>query len=158
MDKKGKITDLKSSGDAKPAGGMTDMMNMSGSLMKGQAFPILIQLPGSSLKTGSTWTDSTGTFATIKTVTNYTLNGITEDGVLVSFTGTMAKNGTISQNGMEMQMDMTGNLKGDAIYDAATGLLKKNNSSIDLKGTLAIAGQNAPITATIVTTTIAKKI
>ena len=158
VDKKGKISDVKTTGDAKPAGGMGDVMNMSGSLMKGQAYPILIQLPSSALKAGSSWTDSTGTVATLKTVTTYTLKGITEDGALVSFTGTMAKNGTITQNGMEMQMDMTGNVKGDAIYEVATGLLKKNNSAIDLKGTLGVMGQNAPISATVVVTTTAKKI
>lgn len=158
VDKKGKISDVKTTGDAKPAGGMGDVMNMSGSLVKGQAYPILIQLPSSALKAGSSWTDSTGTVATLKTVTTYTLKGITEDGALVSFTGTMAKNGTITQNGMEMQMDMTGNVKGDAIYEVATGLLKKNNSAIDLKGTLGVMGQNAPISATVVVTTTAKKI
>ena len=158
VDKKGKITEVKTTGDAKSAGGMGDVMNMSGSLVKGQAYPILIQLPATALKTGNSWTDSTGTVATLKTVTTYTLKGITEDGALVSFTGTMTKNGTITQNGMEMQMDMTGSVKGDAIYEVATGLLKKNNSSIDIKGTLGVMGQNAPITATVVATTVAKKI
>jgi hypothetical protein len=70
VDKKGKIVDLKTTGDAKaPTGGMGDMMNMAGSLSKGQAYPILMQLPSKTLKPGDTWVDSSGTAATLKTVT-----------------------------------------------------------------------------------------
>jgi hypothetical protein len=59
---------------------------------------------------------------------------------------------------MEIQMDMTGTVKGDAAYEATTGILKKNTSSTDIKGTMAVMGQNAPIAATITVTTVAKKI
>ena len=158
VDKQGKVTSTKDSDEKKAAGGMADMMSMTGDINKGQPYPILIQLPAKGVKTGDTWTDSSGTVATIKTVTIYTLKGVTADGALVSFTGTLAKSGTVEQNGMEIQMDMTGTTKGEATYDAGSGLLKTSASSSDIKGTLGIMGQNAPIAATVIANIVAKKL
>jgi Family of unknown function (DUF6263) len=156
--KQGKIAGTKQAEDKKAGPDMASMMSMSGDLTKGQPYPILIQLPSKTVKPGDTWTDSSGTPATIKTVTIYTLKSIGADAVLVSFTGTLAKTGTIEQNGMEMQMDMTGTVKGEATYETGSGLLKTNNSTSDIKGTLGIMGQNAPIAATITANMVAKKI
>ncbi|MEO5593004.1 MAG: DUF6263 family protein [Chitinophagaceae bacterium] len=158
VDKQGKVTGTKDSDEKKAAGGMADMMSMTGDITKGQPYPILIQLPPTSVKPGDTWTDSSGTIATIKTVTTYILKGVTADGALISFTGTLAKSGTVEQNGMEIQMDMTGTTKGEATYDAGSGLLKTSASSSDIKGTLGIMGQNAPIAATVIANIVAKKL
>jgi hypothetical protein len=78
--------------------------------------------------------------------------------MFVTFTGTLAKNGTIEQQGMEIQMDITGDIKGDATYDAGTGLLKNNNTVSDIKGTLGVMGQNAPLTMKVTASTVAKKL
>jgi Family of unknown function (DUF6263) len=159
VDKQGKVTGIKESEDKKaPGGGMADMMSMTGDIAKGQAYPILIQLPSKSVKPGDTWTDSTGTPATLKTVTVYTLKSVTPEGALVSFTGTLAKSGTVEQNGMEIQMDMTGTSKGEATYETASGILKSNATALDIKGTLGIMGQNAPIAATVSSNMTAKKL
>jgi hypothetical protein len=53
---------------------------------------------------------------------------------------------------------MTGVTKGESSYDAASGLLKTTTSSAEIKGTLGIMGQNAPIVATVVSTIAAKKL
>jgi Family of unknown function (DUF6263) len=159
VDKLGKVTAIKEAVDSKPAGGMSGMMSLTGDVAKGQPYPLLIQLPGKAVKSGDSWTDSSGTVQTIKTVTTYTYKGIGADGAaMVSFTGTLAKTGTVEQNGMEIQMDMTGVTRGESSYDAASGLLKTTTSSAEIKGTLGIMGQNAPIAATVVSTIAAKKL
>lgn len=158
VDKQGKVAAIKEAADSKPAGGMADMMSLTGDIAKGQPYPLLIQLPAKALKTGDSWTDSSGTAATIKTVTTYTFKGISDGAAVLSFTGTLAKTGTVEQNGMEIQMDMTGVTKGESSYDAASGLLKTTTSSADIKGTLGIMGQNAPIAATVTANIVAKKL
>jgi len=157
VDQKGKVISTTASSDKK-TGGMADMMSITGDVTKGQPYPILIQLPAKTVKPGDTWVDSSGTTATIKTVTTYTLKQINADGALVSFTGTLAKNGTIEQNGMEIQMDMSGTTKGEAVYEAGTGLLKTSSTVSDIKGTLGIMGQNAPLSATVTANVMAKKL
>jgi len=157
VDQKGKVISTTASSDKK-TGGMADMMSITGDVTKGQPYPILIQLPAKTVKPGDTWVDSSGTTATIRTVTTYTLKQINADGALVSFTGTLAKNGTIEQNGMEIQMDMSGTTKGEAVYEAGTGLLKTSSTVSDIKGTLGIMGQNAPLSATVTANVVAKKL
>ena len=157
VDQKGKVISTTASSDKK-TGGMADMMSITGDVTKGQPYPILIQLPAKTVKPGDTWVDSSGTTATIKTVTTYTLKQINADGALVSFTGTLAKNGTIEQNGMEIQMDMSGTTKGEAVYETGTGLLKTSSTVSDIKGTLGIMGQNAPLSATVTANVVAKKL
>jgi hypothetical protein len=158
VDKKGKVAGIKEGGDKKAGPDMASMMSMSGDLTKGQPYPILIQLPATGVKPGDTWTDSSGTVAAIKTVTTYTLKSITAGNALVSYTGTLAKNGTIQQNGMEIQMDMTGTVKGESTYEVKSGLLITTTSSSDIKGTMGIMGQNAPIAATVTANVVAKKL
>lgn len=157
VDKKGKVTGTKDSAQKAP-GGISDIMNMGGDFLKGQAYPVLIQLPDKAVKPGDSWTDSTGTPATMKMITVYTLKEITADGVAISFTGSLEKSGTIEQNNMEIQLDMKGAVKGDAVYETATGLLKKNTIVSDITGTLGVMGQSAPLTMKSTVGTIAKKL
>jgi hypothetical protein len=157
VDKQGKVTEVKSSGEKK-AGGMGEMMDFSASLMKGQPYPVLIQLPAREVKPGDTWTDSAGTVESVKTVTTYVLKQVSGGEVLVTFTGTMAKSGTVEQQGNEIQMDMNGTVNGEATYEASSGLLKKNTVTSDIKGTLGVMGQNAPMTMKVTANTVAKKL
>jgi len=158
VDKQGKVASIKEGEDKQAGPDMASMMNMTGDLGKGQPYPMLIQLPVKSIKPGDSWTDSSGTAATMKTVIVYTLKSLTSDGALVSFNGTMAKNGNIEQNGMEIQMDITATTKGESTYDSNSGLLKTTTSTSDIKGTLGVMGQNAPIAGTVTATVVAKKI
>jgi hypothetical protein len=154
VDKQGRIMEKK--GDT-ATGGFTDMMNMGG-LLKGQPYPVLATLPGHPVKVGESWTDSTGSPASFKAVTTYTVKGISKDEVLLDFTSQVAKKGTMEQQGMQIDLDMTGTVKGSSSYEAATGILKKNDSTSDIKGTLGIMGQSAPMAMTITATTTAKKL
>jgi Family of unknown function (DUF6263) len=158
VDKQGKVASTKETDDKKPGPDMASMMNMTSDLSKGQPYPMLIQLPSKNIKPGDTWTDSSGTVATLKTVTTYTLKSITPDGALVSFAGTMAKSGPIEQNGMQLQMDMTATVTGESTYEMASGLLKTSTSNSAIKGTVNVMGQNAPIAATVIASTVTKKL
>ncbi len=160
VDKQGKIVEIKgAAADKKAPAGMNDMLNMSNSLAKGQAYPVLLPLPvGKQLKPGDSWVDSSGTPETFKSVMTYTLKQITGDDVLVSFTGIIAKNGTIEQQGMQIQMDITGNVKGDATYEAGSGFLKKNTTVSDIKGTFEVMGQSAPLAMNLTVNTVGKKL
>jgi len=155
VDKQGKILEKK--GDS-TSGGINDMMNMSNSLVKGQPFPALVTLPNHPVKTGDTWTDSTGTPATFKAVTTYTVKDINKDEVILDFTSIVAKKGTIEQQQMQIDMDMTGTVKGTSSYEAATGLVKKSESTSNIKGTMGIMGQSAPMTMTVTASTVARKL
>jgi Family of unknown function (DUF6263) len=94
IDKQGKVTEIE--GDTSTsAGGMGDMMSMTAKLTKGQPYPMLIQLPAKPIKKGDSWTDSSGTLSGMKTVTVYTLKEINGGDYIVSFTGTLARSGTM---------------------------------------------------------------
>lgn len=159
VDKQGKVVEKK--GDT-GAGGMNDMMNIGNGMMKGQPYPVLATLPSHPVKVGDNWTDSTGTPATFKAVTTYTVKSISKDEVVVDFTSQVAKKGTITQKAgdqeMQIDLDMTGTVKGTSSYETATGILKKNDSASDIKGTMGIMGQSAPMTMTITATSTAKKL
>ncbi len=145
VDKQGKIIDMSSDSSADAAGaGLGQIMNLTGSMIKGQPYPMLVQLPGRTIKTGETWVDSTGTPATIKMITTYTLKQINKDSLVVSYTATMVKKGTIEQGGMQIDMDMAGTIKGESSYEASTGLLLRSTSTSDVKGTVGVMGQKRP--------------
>ncbi|HEY4148088.1 MAG TPA: DUF6263 family protein [Chitinophagaceae bacterium] len=159
VDKQGKITDVSADSAADVAGGgLTQIMNMTGGMMKGQPYPMLVQLPGHNIKTGDSWIDSTGSLATVKMVTIYTLKDINKDSVVVSFTATMAKKGTIEQGGMQIDMDMAGTIKGESAYETSTGLLVRSTTFSDVKGNVGVMGQSAPMTMAITSSTTAKKL
>ena len=156
VDKRGKVLKLNDSA-ADKKNSMSDMMSMGNELAKGQPYSFVIQLPSRTVKPGDSWTDSIGTSADLKTVTTYTLKSIGADGAVVSFTGTLAKNGTMEQNGTEIKIDMTGNSTGESLFDAGTGLVKTSSSTVELKGNMSVMGQGMPISATMTAKTVAKK-
>ena len=157
VDKRGKVMKVDNSGVPKKAG-MSDIMKMTSEMSEGQPYTFLIQLPAKTLKPGDSWTDSVGTSAMMKTVTTYKLKSIGAEGAAVSFSGTVAQKGSIEQNGTEIQMDMTGKTTGESLFDAGTGLLKSNNTTMELKGNISVMGQTAPVEAKMTANTVAKKL
>lgn len=158
LDRAGKIVALSDTAQSPAGGGMGDMMNITGEMTKGQPFPYLSPLAGRQVKPGDSWTDSSGTAATLKTVTVYTLKSTGADGTVIGFSSNITKSGTIEQNGMEIQMDLSGVSKGESIYDSASGLLKTSASTAEFKGNMSVMGQSVPISATLSSSTTAKKI
>ena len=158
VDKNGKIVKMDTDTTAGAGGGVGQMMNMTGTLMKGQPYPMLLPFPGHVLKTGDLWTDSTGSPETVKMVMHYTVKSMSKDEIVLTYTGRLAKKGTLEQQGMQFDLDMGGDIKGEATYETATGLVKTSTSSSDIKGTLGIMGQSAPMTMTVTAGITAKKL
>jgi hypothetical protein len=157
VDKQGRVID-NGNDSAAGGGGMNDLMNMGSSVTKGQPFPALVALPGHPVKMGDSWTDSTGDVSTIKMVCTYTVKNVSKEEVVLDFVCKLAKKGTVEQQGMKLDLDLTGITKGTASYEGATGVLKKNDSSSDIKGTMGIMGQSAPLSMTLTASTTAKKL
>lgn len=155
LDAGGKITEAPAvQGEKNP---INDVAGVGFNMVKGQQFPLLIPGNGKALKVGDTWTDSTVT-AEAKNVSNYTVKEIKDGAIVLSITGTFTQNGKMEQQGMEMQMNMSGNIKGEASYEATTGWLRNDAKNIDIKATIDVMGQSVPLTMTVVTTSTAKKI
>lgn len=156
VNKQGKITGMEDDGNS--AKGMTEAFNFANQLSKGQPYPLLIQLPAKLPKKGDSWTDSTGSSESMKSVYTYTLKESTPSATTVAFTGVLKTKGTIQQQGMEMELDLTGNISGEAIYEKATGLLKNHTAVTDMKGNIGVMGQSMPLSMTSNTNMEVKKL
>jgi hypothetical protein len=156
IDKQGKIIEMSEVATDK-TDGPSSMIGIN-SLAKGQAYPLLISLPSKSIKPGDSWTDSSGTAETVKKVTYYTLKEIKGDNMVVVFKGTIAKKGIMEQMGMEVNLDITGDISGEATYETSTGWLKNNTMLVDVKGSMEIMGQSGPLTIKTDITTTNKKL
>lgn len=156
IDKEGKIIEMSEAANDK-TDGPSSMIGIN-ALAKGQAYPLLISLPAKSIKPGDSWTDSTGTAETIKRVMHYTLKEIKGDNMVVVFKGTIAKKGIMEQMGMEANLDITGDISGEATYERSSGWLKNNTMLADVKGTMEVMGQSAPLTIKADITTTNKKL
>lgn len=164
-DKINKSTDIQIGKDGKiieyaeddKTDGPSSMIGIN-ALAKGQTYPLLLSLPAKALKVGDVWTDSSGTAETVKRVVYYTLKEIKGDDLIVTFTGNMAKKGVMEQMGMELNMDIAGDMTGEATYEKSSGWLKSNNMLVDVKGTMEIMGQSGPITIKMDVATTNKKL
>lgn len=150
VDKQGRITEMK---DTVSTGDMLTGI-MGSNYMVGLQLPELTVLPNKPVKTGDTWTDSTGTAQTIKTVYQYSLQKVSGSDAYINFTGTLAKTGSMEQQGMQITMNLNGTIKGASVYDVSTGILKNNNTETKITGTMEVMGQSVPIsgTTTFITT------
>lgn len=158
VDNQGVLTDVKMAEREGQAGGFGDMVNVGAAMAKGQQFPLIMPGNGKKFKVGDTWSDSAGTSETVKTYTNYVIKSISGNEMVVGLTGKLAKSGVVQQQGMEIQMDLNGDFTGDSSYDTASGLLTKNTTVMDMKGSLGLMGQSAPLTMkTTITTVVNKK-
>lgn len=161
VDKKGKITSVKDTGASKSqGGGMMGMMGdaIQGAMIKGASYPLLISFPSKSPKAGDTWTDSTGTPETMKMVNTYLIKQVSGNDVTLEISGQMAKSGVIEQQGMQIPMNLTGITKGTSVVEVNTGILKKNDTSMKISGTMELMGQSMPITMdNVIQTTVNKQ-
>ena len=104
-------------------------------------------------KVGDKWTDST-TEAGMKGIKTYELksinNGIADIAVKVSTKGTLTK----EAQGMQFDINMTSTGDGAMLVDTKTGLVKKNDVTNDVTGTLDVMGQSMPITMKMVASSV----
>ena len=157
VNKQGKV--LESKDTAAATGSNDPMASLLGSLTaKGTTFPILAPFPARAVKSGDSWTDSSGTPETMKLVNTYTLKQVSGNEATIDITGQMAKTGVIEQQGMQLTMNLTGTITGSSIVDVSTGLLKKNETSMKVGGTMEVMGQSVPLTMTSKVITTVNKV
>lgn len=157
VDKKGFVTasDDTTQTDAEKAAGL--MGGIAGATANpgtqvGGSFELIGNIPDRALKAGDTWSDSTSEKgAQGKVVNHYKVVSITGNEALISMDGTVARSGEMEQNGMTLNMNMTGTSKGDFTMEVGSGLVKKRSLVIDATGSLEAGGQSIPFTMKLIT-------
>lgn len=104
-------------------------------------------------KVGDKWTDST-TEAGMKGIKTFELKAI-NDGIANIAVKASAK-GTISKEAQGMQFDISMASTGDGsmVVDTKTGLVKKNDITSDVTGTLDMMGQSLPISMKMIASSV----
>ena len=111
----------------------------------GTRLDIIAAMPDKSLKVGDTWTDSLIDAKTKgKFVLNYKVVSIQGNEAKISFGGLIDRSGEIQQQGMTMNMEIKGLMKGEYSFDTATGIIKTKTGNMDGDGKIEIAGQEIP--------------
>ncbi|WP_298391155.1 hypothetical protein [Hydrotalea sp.] len=114
----------------------------------------VLTLDPTNIKEGYSWTDSTLSDSSSKTVTNATVKQVTDQSVVVEIQANIALKETMNRNGMDIVQNLTGKAFATRTYNKNNGLLMNETSNVNLTGTMEMMGQSAPITSkgTIVTT------
>ena len=108
-------------------------------------------------KTGTTWTENNDDNA-IKKTTNYTIKSVDKNVATVAFTGTVATETTMQQQGMEMSTKTTGKFSGEEKVDVKTGVVQSNTTTGEASGTVTAMGQDFPTTSKVTSTTTVKSL
>ena len=147
VSKEGVITTVKCKEENKDeAGGMMGGM-MSGAMQvekEGAAFESLANIPLNGAKVGESWKDSTSD-ENGKTFTTYTLKEVKGSEGIVTLSSNTALSREMEQQGMTMQMEMTGTTTGEYTFDLATGIIKTRKAVSKSSGTIDVAGQSMPL-------------
>jgi hypothetical protein len=107
------------------------------------------------LKVGAAWADSSNANSIIKS-TKYTVTSITGDIASLSFSGTIASDKKIEQQGMEVNTKTSGKFSGEATVDTKTGVVQTNNSTSEVSGTVSAMGQDFPTSTKVNSVTTVK--
>jgi hypothetical protein len=161
VNKDGVITTIKAKTDKteNPGGMMGGMMSGmgTGEEKEGAAFNSLANIPAKGVKVGESWSDSTSD-DNGKTFTTYTLKEVNSGNALVSLSANTAISREMEQQGMTMQMEMTGTTIGEYTFDVGTGIIKTRKATTKSSGTIEVAGQSLPVSIeTTVQSTVNKK-
>ncbi len=162
VDKEGVITTIKNKPEKTEdpggmMGGMVSGAMGAGEEKEGAAFNSLANIPSKGVKVGESWTDSTNDEGG-KTFTTYTLKEVNGGSGLVTLSANTAISRELEQQGMSVQMDMTGITTGQYTFDVATGIIKSRKATTKSSGTIEVAGQSVPVNIeTTVESTVNKK-
>jgi hypothetical protein len=107
------------------------------------------------IKVGTTWTDKTDNKGIDKSTT-YIIKSITGNIASVTFSGTIASDMKMEQQGMEVSTKTTGKFSGEETVDTKTGVVQTNNSTSEASGTVTAMGQDFPTSTKITSTTTVK--
>jgi hypothetical protein len=107
---------------------------------------------GRKLGKGDRWTDSTefNNEGKIKTIANYTLLDIRDGVVSISLSGYTLTQKRITQQGMDIDMDIKSQNTGEILVDLATGLPKQRAVHMDMTGKIEVLGQSVPLSMKMV--------
>lgn len=147
VSKDGIITKMKTKIDSLDDGGgmMGGMMSAAMENEKeGAAFQSIANIPAKGIKVGESWNDST-IDKVARTYTTYTLKEVTGGNGLVTLSSNMAVSREVEQQGMTIQVEMTGTTIGEYTFDVATGIIKRRKYTSKSSGTLGVAGQSMPM-------------
>jgi hypothetical protein len=162
VDKQGVITTIKNKAEKTEdpggmMGGMVSGAMGSGEEKEGAAFNSLANIPSKGVKVGESWSDSTSDDSG-KTFTTYTLKEVNGGDGLVTLSANTAISRELEQQGMAVQMEMTGTTVGQYTFDVATGIIKSRKATTKSSGTIEVAGQSVPVNIeTTVESTVNKK-
>ena len=106
-----------------------------GKKKKDAAFNSLANIPAKGIKVGESWNDSTSD-ENGKTFTTYTLKEVNGGNGLVTLSANSAISREMEQQGMTMQMEMTGTTIGEYTFELATGIIKTRKATTKASGTI----------------------
>jgi hypothetical protein len=156
MDKSGNIIVAKKDTSVqKPAASQTEMLlkQMGDPEQLGYGAKIAFIAVPQKAKVGTAWQDSISSDGVTR-VTNYVIKEINGNDAVVGISGTENRDTKMEMQGMEIGTKTTGTFTGEQTVDVTTGVISKNNLTVDAKGTISVMGQDIPTTikATSVTT------
>lgn len=140
----------KSDEDGIPMEGLMNMVgDNSADAMVSAAFELIPQ----GKKVGDKWSDSSSSKEG-KVVRNYTLKSIDGNIATVGLDAKITANTKIDFQEMEMELKSTTVTTGEFTTDIITGKVKKKTTNSNIEGSVQLMGQDVPITATAVTSTV----
>ena len=148
IDSKGYIT--ASDDTSKTAEKAEGFMGMAGNLANtankvGASYDMVANFPNKGVKAGDSWADSTVS-PQGKMATSYTVLDVKGGEATIGMDGTVTQSGETENNGMTINLSITGKSKGQYIMDVATGVIKKRMVILDATGTMDMMGQSVPFT------------
>jgi hypothetical protein len=108
-----------------------------------------------NLKPGTTWTEKTDDNGISRT-TNYTIKDVSGNIATVTFTGTVATDTKMEQQGMEITTKTSGKFSGEEKVNSKTGVIQSSNTVADASGTVSAMGQDFPTSSKVNSTTTVK--
>ncbi len=153
MDKAGNIiadstnaADSSKSADANPTAIM--LKQLGDPATQGYGAKMAFQYFPKGTSVGTAWQDSTSENGNTM-VTNYTIKEVNGDTANIEISGTNNRETKTEMQGMEIQTKTTGTFTGEEFVDIKTGVISKNTTTMNAKGTVSVMGQDIPTTVKV---------
>lgn len=149
LDNKGKLVESKQDAGSE-SDDLTEMFNDNTKM----GFYLVIP---EGKKTGDTWAESMNREG-MKGDNNYTVKSLTGNVAVIGLNGTQDIDKTITQQGMDIKVKSNMKVTGELTVDAATGIVKQSNLTINGAGTSEVMGQTMPTNTQVTMTTKVKEL
>ncbi|MGN6541201.1 MAG: DUF6263 family protein [Ginsengibacter sp.] len=151
MDQSGKIINQPGTTDSS-ASQIAKQLNFAASGYGAQM--TFLALP-KNVKPGTSWTEKTDDNGITRT-TNYTIKDVSGNIATITFTGTVATDTKMEQQGMEIATKTSGKFSGEEKVNSKTGVIQSSNTVADASGTVSAMGQDFPTSSKVTSTTTVK--